>query len=314
MRSRAFAFITLIGTFCLGGTLLGCAGDSEDGSGGGPSGSGASGGTPTGDGGTPGSGGDGTGGLATGGASTGGDTSSGGADPSSGGSGGGGETVDCSNLPLCTDFEGDAVGAVPAGFTANLNYNSGTNPGNVAVTSEAAHSGSQSVKVIGTEGLYGIEYAAPGDSFYLRTWLKVDGLTNGNPAIVGVGQGNNDEMRMRLVKKGVNDFHAVAANAAAGDGLSPPNSSGGLACDDCVPMPADWFCLEMHVDRAAQTLQMWVDGEQAVNIVNNEPWSGGANWPASMDVLRIGSMALEGGGATVYIDDVALGPSRIGCD
>src|SRR5690606_30745730 len=189
-----------------------------------------------------------------------------------------------------------------------------TNPGNVAVTSEAAHSGSQSVKVIGTEGLYGIEYAAPGDSFYLRTWLKVDGLTNGNPVIVGVGQGNNDEMRMRLVKKGVNDFHAVAANAAAGDGLSPPNSSGGLACDDCVPMPADWFCLEMHVDRAAQTLQMWVDGEQAVNIVNNEPWSGGANWPASMDVLRIGSMALEGGGATVYIDDVALGPSRIGCD
>src|SRR5690606_10747880 len=136
MRSRAFAFITLIGTFCLGGTLLGCAGDSEDGSGGGRSGSGASGGTPTGDGGTPGS---------------------------------GGETVACSSRRLCTAFEADAVGAVPAGFTANLSYNSGTNPGNVAVTSEAAHSGSQSVKVIGTEGLYGIEYAAPGDSFYLRT-------------------------------------------------------------------------------------------------------------------------------------------------
>lgn len=313
MRSRAFSLLTFIGSFCLGGMLLGCAGDTGGSSDGGPDGSGTGGGTP-GSGGTVGSGGEGTG---SGGASTGG-TASGGASTggtASGGAGtGGGAGTDCSSLPLCTDFESDTAGMVPAGFTANLNYNSGTNPTNVTVTTEDAYRGSQSVKVIGTEGLYGIEYADPGDTFYLRTWLKVVGLTNGNPVIVGVGEDNSAEMRMRLVKKGVNDFHAVAANASTGDGLSPENSNGGLACDDCVSLPADWFCLEMHVDKTSETLQMWVDGEQAVDIVNNTPWSGGAEWPASMDVLRIGSMALEGGGATVFIDDVALGPSRIGCE
>jgi hypothetical protein len=249
-----------------------------------------------------GSGGEGTGGAASGGAAAGGSGT------------GGAVTADCSSLPLCTNFDTDTVGSVPAGFTANLGYGAGTNPERVAVTSEEAHSAPNSVKVIGTESLYGIEYANPGDTFYYRSWLKVEGLTNGNPVILGVGTGNNEEMRMRLVKKGVNDFHAVAANASTGDGLSPVNSNGGLACTDCVALPDDWFCLEMYVDRTTQTLQFWVDDAQAVNVQNNSPWSGAATWPAALSVLRIGSMALEGGGATVYIDDVAVGPSRIGCN
>lgn len=307
MRFRSFAAVTSAGIFCVG-ALLGCSDDSD-----GRSGPGSSDGTGGADGSGTG-GADGIGGTGTGGGASGGADGTGGATGGTDGGSGGGATADCSALPLCADFESDSVGSVPAGFTANLNYNSGTNPERVAVTEEKAHSGSRSVKVVGPEGLYGLEYASPGDTFYFRSWLKVEDLSAGNPVIVGVGTSNNEEMRMRLVKKAPNDFHAVAANASSGDGLSPANAGGGLACTDCVALPSDWFCFEMYVDKASQTLKFWVDGEQAVNIENNMPWSGDATWPASMSVLRIGSMALEGGGATVFIDDVAVGPERIGCD
>jgi hypothetical protein len=79
-------------------------------------------------------------------------------------------------------------------------------------------------------------------------------------------------------------------------------------------VPTDWFCLEMYADKASETLQIWVNDTQAVNLVNNAPWHSSGTWPSSLQPLRIGSTGLNGGGATVYIDDLALGSSRIGCD
>lgn len=261
------------------------------------------GGSTTGEtGGTTGSGGEGSGGVATGGSGTGGTGT------------GGGTTADCSSLPLCTDFDSDTVGTVPAGFTANLGYGAGNNPERVAVTSEEAHSAPNSVKVVGTDSLYGIEYANPGDTFYLRTWLKVIGPMNGNLVVVGAGTDPNNEVRMRVHRADENTPHSVVANVVPGDGLSPVNSAGGLPCTDCVALPDDWFCFEMYVDRASQTLKFWVGDEQAVNMENNAPLHSNSTWPSSLSILRLGAMSANGGSATVYIDDVAVGPSRIGCN
>src|SRR5690606_38384416 len=132
MRFRSFAAVTSAGIFCVG-ALLGCSDDSD-----GRSGPGSSDGTGGADGSGTG-GADGIGGTGTGGGASGGADGTGGATGGTDGGSGGGATADCSALPLCADFESDSVGSVPAGFTANLNYNSGTNPERVAVTEEKAH-------------------------------------------------------------------------------------------------------------------------------------------------------------------------------
>lgn len=267
------------------------------------------------------SGGTGTGGLGSGGGGasggTGGGLSTGGSLGTGGGDGtGGGGVVDCSSLPVCEDFDASTVGSVPAGFTAQLDYGNNGPVTNVAVSSESAHSGTQSVKVIGTNGLYGLKFEAGSESYYLRTWLKIEGLDAmdaGNPAIVGIGGDPNSEVRMRAFKANGSP-HYVTANAASGDGLSPPESSGSAACPACVAVPSEWFCLRMRVDKASETLQMWVGEQQAVNLQNNAPWHSGGTWPASVSPIRIGAMALQGGGATVFIDDLAVGPDPIACE
>ena len=312
MRAQSLLILNAVVIFCSGGAALGCSaagtsagdGDGDVNSTGGQVGAGT-GGTGTG---AAGSGGAGSGGdLASGGSNTGGDASSGGGDGT-----GGGAMVDCSSLPICEDFDAGAVGSVPTGFTAQLDYGNNGPAENVAISSETAHSGTQSVKVIGTTGLFGLKFETGSESYYLRTWLKIEGLDTGNPVIVGMGGDPNSEIRMRTFKSNSSP-HYVVANAASGDGLSPPESSGSAACPQCVAVPSEWFCLRMRVDKATETLQMWVGDQQAVDLQNNSPWHSSGIWPASVSPVRIGGLALQGGGATVFIDDLAVGSDPIAC-
>lgn len=304
MRIRALAS-SAVGIFLCGG-LAACSA-TNDGAGAGGTGSGGDG--------VGGSGGAGTGGVGTGG--TGGVLATGGSGGSAtggAGTGGGTATFDCSSATVCDDFEDGTDGAVPAGFTAKLDWGNNGAASRVAVTSEQAHSGTKSVKVDGTDGLYGLVYSGAGETYHLRAWLKIDGVsgTSGNPAIVGLGSDPNTEMRMRTFAWSGTP-HYVMANAASGDGLSPLNTTGGMACPDCTPLPADWFCLRMSVDNTTDSLAIYVGDEQAVNLVNNAPWHSSGTWPASVDSIRIGAMALNGGGATVYIDDLAIDDAPIAC-
>ena len=315
MRAKSLLVSNAVVIFCLGGVAQGCsAGGTSAGDGDGDVNStGGQIGTGTGGAGT---GGSGTGGVGTGGASTGGTGTGGGnntgGDASTGGSNGtgGGAVVDCSSLPICEDFDAGAVGSVPTGFTAQLDYGNTGPAENVAITSESAHSGTQSVKVNGTMGVYGLTFDTGSESYYLRTWLKIEGLGAGNPAIVGMGGDPHSEIRMRTFK--ANDGpHYVVGNAASGDGLSPPESS--FECPQCVAVPTEWFCLRIRIDKATETLQMWVDDQQAVDLQNNSPWHTNSIWPASVSPVRIGGLAIQGGGATVFIDDLAVGPDPIAC-
>ena len=301
MRVQRLPTLGMVGIFLCGGALWACGADDGD-VGATDSGTGGAG-----DGDASGSGGSG---VASGGATN--NATGGGGTGGSGQGTGGGGAVDCASLPLCATFDADALGAAPAGFGVVLGYSGSGSASNVAVTNTQSHSGTQSVKVAGASEIWGITYPNPGETFYFRSWLKVEELA-GQPVIIGLGPDLNSEVRMRLVKKGSAATHSIVANAANGDGLSPPKSDGSAPCTDCVSLPTDWFCFEMYVDKATQTLQFWVDGAQAVNLENNAPWHSSGTWPSTVQPLRIGSMALEGGGATLYIDDVAIGPSRLGC-
>ena len=64
-------------------------------------------------------------------------------------------------------------------------------------------------------------------------------------------------------------------------------------------------------DNAAQAATLWIDGVEAAEIVNGE-----GGWPVqpATPAMFVGSMGLQGGQTGVWIDDVAAGPVRIGCD
>lgn len=274
----------------------------------------------TGDG-TGGAGNEGTGSTGTGGSGAGnsggnGNTAGTGAAPgtgavsgaggSTGGTGGGG-AVDCASLPVCDDFDDLAAGAQPDSATwgLQLSYSGSGAVSNVAATSAEAHSAPNSIKVTGD--LYGMTIDNPGESFYLRAWMKSVGRV-GWPVLLGLGTSPDAEVRVRL-KSG-----SVTANIVPGDGLNPVEATTGN-CPSCVSIPTDWFCLRVHADHTTQTFEVWVDDAQAAAITANAPWHSGTNtWPASFSKLRLGMMSLEGAGGDLYIDDVAIGSAPIGCE
>lgn len=279
--------------------LVACSSGTGDGTGGaGNDGSGA--GTSTGGTGAVGTGGttNGTGAAAgTGGTSTGG---------TGGGSGGGG-AVDCASLPVCDDFDDLTAGAQPDSATwgLQLSYSGSGGAENVAATTAEAHSSPNSIKVTGD--LYGMTIDNPGESFYLRAWMKSVGRV-GWPVLLGLGTSPDAEVRVRL-KSG-----SVTANIVPGDGLNPVEATTG-DCPSCVAIPTDWFCLRVHADHATQTFEVWVGDAPAASVTGNAPWHSGTNtWPASFSKLRLGMMSLEGAGGDIYIDDVAIGSSPIGCE
>ena len=56
---------------------------------------------------------------------------------------------------------------------------------------------------------------------------------------------------------------------------------------------------------------LWIDGVEAASIANGE-----GGWPVqpASPQMFVGSMGLQGGETAVWIDDVAAGPQRIGCN
>src|SRR5262245_45478633 len=146
--------------------------------------SGGSGGASGGSGGSGGKSGSG-GSSATGGTSSSG--GSGGTNPS-GGTGGesgqatggaAGSVSSCSTLPLCDDFESATPGGPPNAALWTVGAPNCTGTGTLAIDSSEAHSGKQSVKVVGTGGYCNhvlftntSAFSALGAHVFGRVWVR----------------------------------------------------------------------------------------------------------------------------------------------
>jgi hypothetical protein len=213
---------------------------------------------------------------------------------------------DCGDLFLCDDFEGLAVGAQPdaALWTLRRSYDNQWPLTNFAIDNSTAHSGQSLELTANPNGPVGVIASGPGDAFYLRVWMLLENPQANAPVYIGIGTGEGSEIRMRS-KTG-----ALVINASQGDGLAPDPAN----CQTCTAPPSGWFCAEMFVDRVAENATLWIDGAQAGSVVNNQGWHSGGTWPTSFAQVRIGPMGLEGGSSTMWIDDVAIGSERIGCN
>jgi hypothetical protein len=193
-------------------------------------------------------------------------------------------------------------------LVANYNYSTGPTP-LVQVSGQNSFTGAQALRVE-SNGLAGVIALIPQKRFFVRARMQVDAAPLG-PVLMALGgqDGNQDhdnELRFRIQQQSW-----ATINIIPGDAVLPQAARNGN-CPTCPSVrPNEWMCVEFFADDAAQDAILWIDNVEAARV------SGGdGGWPPfpSSPRLRLGSMALQGGQTGVWIDDVAAGPERIGCD
>jgi hypothetical protein len=186
-------------------------------------------------------------------------------------------------------------------------YAEDTQSANVLVSTDQAHTGQQSLRVLGSGARNGIVATLPQNSYFMRAWLRVDATPLG-PVFIGLGTDQNSETRLRIQGQQFGTINAFGGTA--GDLVRPAAANAGN-CPDCVALAAnEWFCAEFSIDNATETATLWINGVEAATVAGADGW---APQPAAPK-LYLGSMGLQGGMAGVYIDDVAVGTTRINCD
>lgn len=214
--------------------------------------------------------------------------------------------VGCDSLLLCEDFEGVAAGSPPDpakwSLVANYTYDVAQSE-LVQVSTEKKHGGNQALHVA-ANGLAGAIAEIPAQSFYLRAYMQVDAAPLG-PVLAGIGTDHNSELRFRIQQ---NSWATI--NIIPGDAVLPQAARDGN-CPDCPSItPNEWFCMEFFVDSAAKTAGLWIDEVEVFNGAVTGEWPSLGN-PVH---VRLGTMDLQGGSTGLWVDDVAVGETRVGCE
>jgi hypothetical protein len=235
-------------------------------------------------------------------------------DAASGGAG-------CAGAYLCDDFEHDAAGQAPgAPFAVETPSCSGA--GVAAVDATQAHSGARSVRVAGAGGycdhvFFGaaLPSSATG-TVWGRFYVRFDAaLGAGHVTFLAMHDASVDkDLRM-----GGQD-QVLMWNRESDDATLPAMSPAGTA-QSLAPAVATWTCVEFAVDQVARTLRTWVDGAPVAGLVDDgvptadvdAQWLQGAAWTPRLVDVRFGWESYAGQADTLWFDDVAVGPARIGC-
>lgn len=327
-----------------GGSTTG-AGGSTNGTGGSTTGTG---GSTTGTGGTSSGGTTGTGGTAsggsTGGGGHGGATASGGAGGQVAGTGGTGGAGNSAGAPgsggsaggssggckykLCEDFESSTVGAVPTGWTSFKGYNGTIGATDQAVASDAAHSGTKSLKSIAAaQGSARVQLAlsslgATASKHWGRIFYKVqspsavDNANNGtavlHTTIVSLMGGTIENRIVDTVEK-ADRTHQWLFNAP--DDMCCSSSQYNWKFDDA------WHCAEWYVEATAKNQQAQVsyrffsDSQEVTDIGFSN--RSAPELPPTYDTIVLGATYYQHdtltGPFTMWVDDLAIDDTQIGC-
>lgn len=229
----------------------------------------------------------------------------------------------CQGLPLCEDFEGAAAGGPPdPGRWAVVAPNcAGT--GTVAVDGTQGHGGAKSLKVNGKGGycnhVFIAHTAVPGlgKQIYGRFYLRLQGALEQDHvtflALRDSADGNKD-LRMGG-QSGI-----LMWNRESDDATLPELSPAGIALS-VRPAPQTWRCVEFHIDGEAGQIETWVDGAAVAGLRVDgtatqdvdAQWLRRPGWRPTLTDLRLGWESYGGAEMTLWFDDVALAPRRIGC-
>jgi hypothetical protein len=231
----------------------------------------------------------------------------------------------CQASVFCDGFE-DQASTTPSGrWSVDTPNCSGT--GTVAVDSTAAHTGSKSVKVTGTDGYCNHVFIADtGDMtgaspvWYVRFWIMhTTPLPASHVTFLAMNDAAHGNTDLRL--GGQNG--ALMWNRQSDDATLPDQSPAGVAQSAVLPTGV-WECVEFEVDGANGQIYTWLNGnavpgmtEDGVPTPNvDDQWlsGSGASWRPNLTDLKLGWESYGGGGNdTLWFDDAALSTTRIGC-
>jgi hypothetical protein len=270
------------------------------------------------------SGGNGSGGsVATGGS---GSAGIGGASAGTGGSGGSATGASCAGKQyiVCEDFEATTEGEVPTGWTKQ---------GDVGVAVDQAKGGTKSLKVGSTEkGPRRIARSASelGAAHWGRLFYRVQlpvpavnpGKNDGNTVIhstlVGLTatrpMGGTAEYRVLDTIMNQSKKHNFIYNVQIQGGSEFGHETGYT-----YDYEDTWTCAEWQVDNTAKSYTLYIDEMDVtgVKVVADKAVTGGddAELPASFTQMNIGWYNYQAGdgGFTVWIDDIAMSSTRVGC-
>jgi hypothetical protein len=255
-------------------------------------------GDTTGDGDAPGTGGAGTGGAGSGGSGTGGST------PGSGGS-------TLAGILFSDNFDSAQTGAVTNGATwATTIDTSWDATASVTVVTNKARSAPNSVYVkkggMDSTFLTLVDPAVfpfSGNKIHVRAYINLPVWpASGHATWMEVGSAVHNESEMRIgAHQGVlevNHWPGDEETIAPGVTLTPDT----------------WHCLEYAYDKAAVSLEVWLDGTKVEALtVTNGIFGNSAQSvsPPPIDELRFG--AEINGANEAWFDDIAVGTEYIGC-
>lgn len=233
-----------------------------------------------------------------------------------------GSAAGCAGAYVCDDFEHDVAGQPPgAPFSVSTPNCSGA--GVVAVDASQARSGSRSAKVTGAGGycdhvFFGMPLPASATTgvLWARFFVRFDApLGAGHVTFVAM----HDASSGKDLRMGGQD-QVLMWNRESDDATLPAMSPAGTA-QSLAPSTGRWTCVELTVDPVARTLTTWVDGALVAGLVDDgtptpdvdAQWLQGPAWSPRLADLRFGWESYAGQADTLWFDDVAAGPARIGC-
>jgi hypothetical protein len=111
---------------------------------------------------------------------------------------------------------------------------------------------------------------------------------------------------------------ALQWNRESDDATLPAQSPAGVALSDPLPVAA-WTCVEFQIQGG--NLATWVDGALVEGLVVDgtathdvdAQWLSKPGWNPDLADLRLGWESYGNDADTLWYDDVAFGPERIGC-
>jgi len=242
---------------------------------------------------------------------------------SSSGTGGASAAGECpANAIFCADFES---GAIPAAAVFYPAYQQSTISTYMTVDATMGNHGSaHSLKV--TPGsnfsqMLGVETGQP--TFWTRVYLQsetvntsavtghdtfiagIDNTANGGTVAKAGDPDNGEQIRIgehecQLEINRNSDDKEILSDAV--DGGSDYVCAGGITF-----APGTWYCVETLYDGPNSTVRVFVDGTE-VTALEVTSWG-----PYTYDMFKFGYETYGGTPRTLWYDDVAIAPQRVGC-
>ena len=237
----------------------------------------------------------------------------------------------CADLPICDDFETYSTGQAPNGIWSKQGGGSAT------VDTSRPHTGDQSVHIQTGESEGGRVWLHtttnrlfPTRHLFGRLWMYLDALPTTEVHWDMIeAQGTADEpeawddpFEIALRYGGQLDENFLA------NFETPGSYSGDGPSTDCAKfsetrMPfGRWTCMEWEFDSDAEVMRFWLDGEAVDDLeVHKEgtqcisDGTDGVWYYPTFESLNLGWREWwEAGSRELWLDDVAVGETRIGCE